>query len=75
MGEYICAQIVGWRADRCFTFGCVGQSGKVKKGDLITMISATFGDECWSARGAGLGMIMQAIKVRFKPPAMPFPAS
>lgn len=30
----------------------------------MTMISATFGDECWSARGAGLGMIMQAIKVR-----------
>lgn len=28
------------------------------------MISATFGDELWSARGAGLGMIMQAIKVR-----------
>ena len=40
------------------------QSGKVEKGDLVTMISATFGDECWSARGAGLGMIMQAIKVR-----------
>lgn len=30
---------------------------------MISMISATFGDECWSARGAGLGMIMQAIKV------------
>jgi hypothetical protein len=28
------------------------------------MVSATFGDEVWSARGAGLGMIMQAIKVR-----------
>lgn len=28
------------------------------------MISATFGDEMWSARGAGLGMIMQAIKIR-----------
>lgn len=40
------------------------QSGKVYKGDLVTMISATFGDEVWSARGAGLGMIMQAIKIR-----------
>jgi hypothetical protein len=53
----------------------LGQSGKVKKGDLITMISATFGDECWSARGAGLGMIMQAIKVRLEPACLPFPAS
>jgi hypothetical protein len=42
------------------------QSGKVQKGDLVTMISATFGDEMWSARGAGLSMIMQAIKVRRK---------
>lgn len=39
------------------------QSGKVNRGDLVTMISATFGDEMWSARNAGLGMIMQAIKV------------
>jgi hypothetical protein len=39
------------------------QSGKIEEGDLISMISATFGDEMWSARGAGLGMIMQAIKV------------
>ncbi|GAB5030049.1 pdz domain protein [Nannochloropsis oceanica] len=44
--------------------GNAARSGKVEKGDLVTMISATFGDECWSARGAGLGMIMQAIKVR-----------
>ena len=35
----------------------------MNKGDLVTMISATFGDEMWSARNAGLGMIMQAIKV------------
>lgn len=39
------------------------QSGKVQQGDLVTMISATFGDEMWSARNAGLSMIMQAIKV------------
>ncbi len=40
------------------------QSGKVNMGDQLTMISATFGDEMWSARNAGLGMIMYAIKVR-----------
>jgi hypothetical protein len=39
------------------------QSGEVFKGDQITMISATFGDEFWSTRGVGIGMIMQAIKV------------
>lgn len=44
--------------------GNAARSGKIEEGDLISMISATFGDEMWSARGAGLGMIMQAIKVR-----------
>lgn len=40
------------------------RSGKIKEGDQLTMISATFGDEMWSTRGVGLGMVMQSVKIR-----------
>lgn len=59
--------IINWFSSYILSRTCMHnilQSGKVLKGDLVTMISATFGDEMWSARGAGLGMIMQAIKIR-----------
>ena len=29
------------------------QQGKIKEGDEVTMVSATFGDEMWSARELG----------------------
>jgi hypothetical protein len=29
------------------------REGKLKVGDEITMVSATFGDEMWSSRGVG----------------------
>ena len=31
--------------------GNAARSGKVKEGDIVTMCSATFGDEMWSTRG------------------------
>merc|ERR1719163_1082223 len=39
-------------------------SGKVKVGDVVTMTSATFGDQMWSCRGVGLSRVLRAIKVR-----------
>lgn len=29
------------------------KAGKLKKGDEVTMVSATYGNEMWSARGIG----------------------
>ncbi|CAM9833813.1 unnamed protein product, partial [Phaeothamnion confervicola] len=40
------------------------KSGKVKPGDKIAFVSATFGDEVWSARGVGLSRVQSAVKVR-----------
>jgi len=40
------------------------QQGKIKKGDQITMVSATFGDEMWSARGIGKYRLEKSIAVR-----------
>ena len=37
---------------------------QVKEGDLVTMCSATFGDEMWSTRGVGLTRVLAAIRVR-----------
>lgn len=31
--------------------GYAARTGKVKEGDIVTMCSATFGDEMWSTRG------------------------
>jgi len=40
------------------------QQGKIKKGDEVTMISATFGDEMWSARNVGKYRLEKSIAVR-----------
>lgn len=36
----------------------------MKEGDIVTMCSATFGDEMWSTRGVGLSRVLAAIRVR-----------
>ena len=41
--------------------------GGVKVGDTIQMCSATFGNQMWSTRGAGLDRVMRAIEVRAGP--------
>merc|ERR1719182_714636 len=40
------------------------REGKIKKGDQVTMVSATFGDEMWSARGVGKYRLEKSIAVR-----------
>merc|ERR1712023_238140 len=40
------------------------KEGKIKEGDEITMVSATFGDEMWSARGVGKYRLEKSIAVR-----------
>ena len=40
---------------------------KVKEGDIVTMCSATFGDQMWSTRGVGLSRVLAAIRVRSGP--------
>ena len=47
--------------------GNAARSGKVKQGDILVMCSATFGDQMWSTRGAGLSRVLNAIKVRAGP--------
>ena len=37
---------------------------QVKEGDIVTMCSATFGDDMWSTRGVGLTRVLAAIRVR-----------
>lgn len=44
--------------------GNAARTGKVKEGDIVTMCSATFGDEMWSTRGVGLNRVLAAIRVR-----------
>mmetsp|Transcript_20439 Transcript_20439/g.60928 ORF Transcript_20439/g.60928 Transcript_20439/m.60928 type:complete len:196 (-) Transcript_20439:60-647(-) len=41
--------------------------GDVKVGDVISMASATFGNQMWSTRGVGLDRVMRAIEVRAGP--------
>lgn len=40
------------------------RDGKIKEGDEIVMVSATFGDEMWSARGIGKMRLEKSIAVR-----------
>ena len=40
---------------------------QVKEGDIVTMCSATFGDQLWSTRGVGLTRVLSAIRVRAGP--------
>merc|ERR1711990_1434255 len=45
--------------------GNAAQSGfDVRVGDIITAVSATFGDEVWSTRGVGLDRVLKSIKIR-----------
>lgn len=47
--------------------GNAARSGMVKEGDIVTMCSATFGDQMWSCRGVGLTRVLAAIRVRAGP--------
>ncbi|GMH71925.1 hypothetical protein TL16_g05781 [Triparma laevis f. inornata] len=47
--------------------GNAARTGVVKKGDVVVMCSATFGDQLWSTRGCGLPRVLNAIKVRAGP--------
>lgn len=44
--------------------GNAARAGKIKEGDIVTMCSATFGDDMWSTRGVGLTRVLAAIRVR-----------
>jgi len=46
--------------------GNAARSGLVKEGDIVTMCSATFGDQMWS-RGVVLTRVLAAIRVRAGP--------
>jgi hypothetical protein len=41
--------------------------GLIKKGDIVTMCSATFGNGMWSTRGVGRERVIKAIAVRAGP--------
>mmetsp|Transcript_948 Transcript_948/g.1946 ORF Transcript_948/g.1946 Transcript_948/m.1946 type:complete len:197 (+) Transcript_948:188-778(+) len=47
--------------------GNAARTGLVKEGDIVTMCSATFGDQMWSTRGVGLTRVLAAIRVRAGP--------
>lgn len=47
--------------------GNAARSGQVQEGDIVTMCSATFGDQMWSTRGVGLTRVLAAIRVRAGP--------
>lgn len=47
--------------------GNAARAGVVKEGDIVTMCSATFGDQMWSCRGVGLTRVLAAIRVRAGP--------
>ncbi|ABW97902.1 hypothetical protein HAN_1g57 (nucleomorph) [Hemiselmis andersenii] len=36
----------------------------IRIGDIVTAVSATFGDEVWSTRGVGLDRVLKSIKIR-----------
>jgi len=44
--------------------GNAARVGGIKEGDVITMCSATFGNDMWSTRGVGLTRVLAAIRVR-----------
>ena len=47
--------------------GNAARTGIVKEGDIVTMCSATFGDQMWTCRGAGLTRVLAAIRIRAGP--------
>lgn len=44
------------------------KTGMVFEGDYVVMVSATFGDDMWSARGVGLNRVLVTIKSRNSKP-------
>jgi len=48
--------------------GRAEKSGMIFVGDIVAMVSATFGDDMWSARGVGLDRVVSSIKVRNSKP-------
>jgi hypothetical protein len=49
----------------CFAVcSSLGFPTQIKEGDLVTMCSATFGNDMWSTRGVGLTRVLAAIRVR-----------
>jgi hypothetical protein len=57
-GVFIDKVIAGTEAAR------LKDQGKLKEGDEVVMVSATFGDEMWSARGIGKYRLEKSIAVR-----------
>ena len=55
---YIDAILPGSQAAR------LEKQGKLRKGDEVVMVSATFGDEMWSSRGIGKQRLEKSIAVR-----------
>lgn len=47
--------------------GNAARTGLVQEGDIVTMCSATFGDQMWTCRGAGLARVLAAIRIRAGP--------
>jgi len=47
--------------------GNAARTGMVQEGDIVTMCSATFGDQMWTCRGAGLTRVLAAIRLRAGP--------
>jgi len=47
--------------------GNAARTGQVREGDIVTMCSATFGDQMWNCRGVGLTRVLAAIRVRAGP--------
>jgi hypothetical protein len=44
--------------------GNAAKTGVLRPGQIVTAVSATFGDEIWSVRGVGLDRVLKSIKVR-----------
>jgi hypothetical protein len=57
-GVFIDKVVPNTEADR------LKQQGKLKEGDEVVMVSATFGNEMWSARGIGKYRLEKSIAVR-----------
>jgi hypothetical protein len=61
--------VYGWAQLTYWIFyGCK----QVSEGDLVTMVSSTFGDDMWSTRGVGLTRVLAAIRVRSGPVKLVF---
>ncbi|CAN0364571.1 unnamed protein product, partial [Ectocarpus sp. 13 AM-2016] len=47
--------------------GNASRKKQINVGDKITFVSATFGEEIWSAQGVGLSRVQSAIRIRSGP--------